>query len=180
MPTWSKVPPDREGWYWARWRAPGGGYLPPSPDEVRPFDGHLCLAGGKRVGLQPCEWAGPIEEPREPDNDAPPAPAACPGCEDLKRGRDWSERHIRSLEARLDAAEAERDHLRACLELVEWSPLVHDRAGDPSCPSCGGVQPDIPRASLYAPEWIGHRPDCRLARLLAPPADAGATGEGER
>lgn len=67
MLTWSKEPPTEPGWYWTRWRAPDGGYLPASPDEVRPFDGHLCLAGGKRVGLQPCEWAGPIEEPAEPD-----------------------------------------------------------------------------------------------------------------
>lgn len=67
---WTKIPPIREGWYWFRERA---GAEPQVVRLVITEGGGTVLVFGLNAPLYvvlkrypACQWAGPIELPREP------------------------------------------------------------------------------------------------------------------
>lgn len=61
---WTKELPTKPGWYWAKQYADVKTIV-----QVADYDGELCVkVGNVNIGVNriavPCEWAGPIKEPK--------------------------------------------------------------------------------------------------------------------
>lgn len=82
------------------------------------------------------------------------------------KAQDLAQRHSQDCERAL----RERDEAREHLTKLEWAGLCKDDRGGPltaCCPICQGVKPGHEVGSRFAPEQVGHRPDCWFAKQRA-------------